>query len=89
MFGLNPPSSFRIIGLTRIFEIWHGGTGWKQVSLVDLENGVYTLRIRYTDEDQKLINEDKKKRESAVKKIEKAEKTEKSGKTGKKGGKKQ
>ena len=35
------------------------------------------------------INEDKKKRESAVKKIEKAEKTEKSGKTGKKGGKKQ
>ena len=35
------------------------------------------------------INEDKKKRESAVKRSEKAEKTEKSGKAGKKGGKKQ
>ena len=60
MFGLNPPSSFRIIGLSRIFEIWEAGKGWKAVNLVDLENGVYSLRIRYNDEDQKLIDSNKK-----------------------------
>jgi len=51
----SPLSSFRIIGLTRIFEVWKDNK-WQHVSITDLENGHYILRIRYTDEDQALID---------------------------------
>ena len=53
----SPPSTSRIIGISRIFEVWKDGTHWESIDTSTLENGVYTLRIRYTDEDQKVFDE--------------------------------
>lgn len=51
-----PPTNIRIIGITRIFEVWDIDVGWKLVSPTELDNGYYDLRVRYTDEDQKFLD---------------------------------
>ena len=51
----SPPSASRIISISRIFEVWKDGTHWEKIDTLTLDNGVYTLRIRYTDEDQKCL----------------------------------
>ena len=53
---LSLPSSISLIGLTRIFEVWKDNK-WTPISWIDLDNGHYIIRIRYTEEDQKLIDE--------------------------------
>ena len=51
-----PSKTKKIIGITRIYEIWHEGREWKQINPTELDNGMHVIRIRYTDEDQRILD---------------------------------